>query len=204
MSNLYEACHAAGGMTAYEWERDPKRLAFILSRYKFVAKMFANYQRVIEIGCADGFGTRLVRQAANSMYAIDNDRKSIEQARDNNAGSRWDVDFDCVDFLDMPCAGDGIYALDVIEHIDPVASGNFLYKMSRSAPVAIIGTPSLESQAHASELSKKGHINCYTGERLRSECALQWQNVFMFSMNDEVLHTGFFPMSQYLFALCIR
>jgi hypothetical protein len=29
-----------------------------------------------------------------------------------------------------------------------------------------------------------------------------FDHVFMFSMNDEVVHTGYFPMAQYLFALC--
>jgi hypothetical protein len=26
--------------------------------------------------------------------------------------------------------------------------------------------------------------------------------VFLFSMNDEVVHTGFYPMAHYLFAVC--
>ena len=29
-----------------------------------------------------------------------------------------------------------------------------------------------------------------------------FRNVFIFSMNDEVVHTGFYPMAHYLFALC--
>ena len=29
-----------------------------------------------------------------------------------------------------------------------------------------------------------------------------FNNVYLFSMNDEVLHTGYKPMSHYLFALC--
>jgi hypothetical protein len=29
-----------------------------------------------------------------------------------------------------------------------------------------------------------------------------FENVFMFSMNDEVVHTRFQPIAQYLFALC--
>jgi hypothetical protein len=28
-------------------------------------------------------------------------------------------------------------------------------------------------------------------------------NVFLFSMNDEVVHTGFSPMAHYLFCLCV-
>ena len=31
-----------------------------------------------------------------------------------------------------------------------------------------------------------------------------FRNVFMFSMNDEVLHTGFEKMSNYIFALCVN
>ena len=29
-----------------------------------------------------------------------------------------------------------------------------------------------------------------------------FHNVFLFSMNDEVVHTGFSPMAHYLLALC--
>ncbi len=29
-----------------------------------------------------------------------------------------------------------------------------------------------------------------------------FERVFIFSMNDEVLHTGFHPMSHYIFSLC--
>jgi hypothetical protein len=29
-----------------------------------------------------------------------------------------------------------------------------------------------------------------------------FHNVFMFSMNDEVVHTGYHKMAHYLFALC--
>jgi len=30
-----------------------------------------------------------------------------------------------------------------------------------------------------------------------------FENVFLFSMNDEVVHTGFTPLAHYLFALCV-
>ncbi|CCQ53625.1 hypothetical protein CWATWH8502_2077 [Crocosphaera watsonii WH 8502] len=64
-----------------------------------------------------------------------------------------------------------------------------------------MGMPSLESQAYASEGSKQGHVNCKTGKDLKALMLDYFHNVFMFSMNDEVVHTGFFPMSHYLFAL---
>jgi hypothetical protein len=68
--------------------------------------------------------------------------------------------------------------------------------------VLILGMPSLESQAHASPPSREGHVNCKTGNALKELGAKYFANVFVFSMNDEVVHTGFYPMAHYLIALC--
>ena len=68
--------------------------------------------------------------------------------------------------------------------------------------VAIIGSPSLQSQAYASPGSKAGHVNCKDGKEYRQVMARHFENVFLFSMNDEVVHTGYHPMAHYLFALC--
>jgi hypothetical protein len=37
---------------------------------------------------------------------------------------------------------------------------------------------------------------------LKKTMQRHFHNVFMFSMNDEVVHTGFHPMAHYLFAVC--
>jgi protein-L-isoaspartate O-methyltransferase len=65
----------------------------------------------------------------------------------------------------------------------------------------IIGMPSLESQEHASPQSKAGHVNCKTEEQLRGFMQRHFDNVFIFAMNDEVVHTGFGPMAHYRLAL---
>ncbi len=70
-----------GFMTSWAWVDDPKRLAFMLSRYKFVAKMLAGADKALEIGCGDGFGTRVVAQAVGSVVAIDFDPDFIESAK---------------------------------------------------------------------------------------------------------------------------
>jgi hypothetical protein len=67
---------------------------------------------------------------------------------------------------------------------------------------AIFGMPSKESQIYASETSKIGHVNCQSGEELRENLKKYFTNVFIFSMSDEVVHTGFTPMAHYLLALC--
>ena len=53
-----------GLMSGSVWRDDPKRLVFSLARYKFVAKMLSGSQRVVEIGCADAFCSRIVNKCA--------------------------------------------------------------------------------------------------------------------------------------------
>src|SRR6266567_6508113 len=52
-----------GLMVNQVWNEDPKRTLFTLARYKFVAKMLAGRKHVLEVGCADAWGTRIVQQA---------------------------------------------------------------------------------------------------------------------------------------------
>ncbi|MDP6959497.1 MAG: methyltransferase type 12, partial [Planctomycetota bacterium] len=53
-----------------------------------------------------------------------------------------------------------------------------------------------------SSASKAGHVNCKKGPELRTLMERHFHTVFLFSMNDEVVHTGFLPMAQYLLVLC--
>src|SRR5574341_1486014 len=93
MERLYAVCHEAGGMTRHYWENDPKRLTFVLARYKFVAKMLEGKDRVLEVGCADGFGSRIVRQHVGDLTAIDIDHESIAEAQQKNASPSWPIRF---------------------------------------------------------------------------------------------------------------
>jgi len=195
-----------GLMSNITWYEDPKRLLFVLARYKFVAKMLAGRGRVLEVGCADAFGTRIVQQSVGSVLAVDFDPVFIADVQSRQE-PRWPLECQVHDILTGPVSGnfEGAYALDVIEHIAPEQTNRFLKNLTDSlAPhgVLIIGAPSLESQAHASPSSRAGHVNCMTGRQLTEACGVFFHNVFLFSMNDEVVHTGFAPMAHYLFALC--
>ena len=78
---------------------------------------------------------------------------------------------------------------------------NLLASIPPEAPV-IIGIPSLESQVYASPQSKAGHVNCKSGVDFKRDLEQYFHNVFVFSMNDEVVHTGYYPMAHYLLAVC--
>ena len=195
-----------GLMANESWNQDPKRTLFTLARYKFVAKMLEGCHHVLEVGCADAFGTRLVQQSVETVTAIDFDPLFIHDAN-ARMNPAWPMTCFVHDMLSGPVPGmfDAVYCLDVLEHIQPTDETQFISNMLASlAPhgVAVVGMPSLESQAYASPQSKAGHVNCKSGGDFKALMQRQFHNVFLFSMNDETLHTGFYPMAHYLIALC--
>jgi hypothetical protein len=195
-----------GLMTNQVWHDDPRRLTFLLARYKFVAKMLTGRHDVGELGCGDAFGSRIVLQEVDSLTVYDFDPVFID---DINArqDKRWPMKALVHDIVvgPLPSKHDGIYSLDVLEHISGDDEHAYLSNLRASLTsdgVLIIGSPSLESQPHASPLSKAGHINCKSGKELKALLDRYFSSVFIFSMNDEVVHTGFYPMAHYLFAVC--
>ncbi len=194
-----------GMMTSQAWYDDPKRLTFTLARYKFVAKMFSGRRHVLEVGCADAFATRIVVQETQKLTATDFDPLFIADV-EKRMSDKWRFDCCVHDMLSGPMPGDydGIYALDVLEHIPQEHEDVFIRNMI--APLAkdgalILGMPSLESQPYASPISKAGHVNCKTMPDFKQLMQGYFDNVFMFSMNDEVVHTGYHKMAHYIFAL---
>src|SRR5882757_1835029 len=196
-----------GLMMNQAWHDDPKRLTFTFARYKFAAKMLSGRKNVLEVGCGDAFPSRIVQQEVERLTVTDFDPIFIEDAMSRN-GVGWDLAGAFVhDMLSGPPKGsyDGMYALDVLEHIRPEDEPRFLSNMIASLEdhgVLILGMPSLESQPYASPLSKEGHVNCQSAPVLKSTMQKYFHNVFMFCMNDEVLHVGYHKMAHYIIVLC--
>lgn len=186
-----------GLMSSYRWREEPVRVLFVLARYKFCAKMLSGYHRVLEVGCGDGLGSALVASEVDKLTCIDQDEKMIRSAQKCQRG----ITFKCTDVIED---ADAIYSIDVIEHIPREESKKWLCNLSSHAPVVLIGSPSLESQKYASPLSKANHINCMTQGALRTLMFDYFKHVFMFSMSDEIVHTGFGKMAHYNFALGVN
>lgn len=193
-----------GIMSSHVWREDPRRLLFSLARYKFVAKMLAGQEEVLEVGCGDGFATSIVLQEVGRLHGVDIEPAFIEDCRANRAGER--CTFELADLAARPVAPprDAVYSLDVLEHIDPAREEGFLRNLRdslRDPGVCILGLPSRESQQHASPWSRMEHVNCKSGPELRALLLRHFRTVFLFSMNDEVVHTGFSPLAHYLFGI---
>lgn len=196
-----------GVHTAYSYRFNPKHLCFVLSRYKFCSKLLARRQRVLEVGCGDAFGTPLVAQAVSQLLAIDWDPRLIAWDQQHRIFVK-NCTFKHHDVVAGPIDDtfDGMYSVDVIEHIDPVIEDQFMRhccSMLSEHGLFIVGTPNATADQYASESSREGHINLKDAAGLEQLLSRYFETVFLFSMNDEVVHTGFYPMAHYLFGVGI-
>ena len=192
--------------------RDPKHLGFVLARYKFAAKMMPRCRHIVEVGCGEGIGTlMLLADTKARVTAMDFDETQIDYAVQHVLPRGKDrVTFLRQDLIAAPYSGDladGLVSLDVIEHIDPQEEDTFLrHSLACLEPngIAVIGTPNLYAHQYASANSQRGHINVFDADRLASTMERYFRRVFLFSMNDEIVHTGFHKMAHYLIALCVK
>jgi cyclopropane fatty-acyl-phospholipid synthase-like methyltransferase len=195
-----------GSYTSYEWAVDPKHLIFSLSRYKFVSKMLRGKKNVLEVGAGDGFKSRIVNEEVHKLDLSDVTISSRDQFKSSHINKN---EYFIHDFIKEKFKKkyEGIYALDVIEHIKKTDCEKFIKNIKDSLKangVLIIGCPTLSSQKYASKYSKKLHVNCFDKDKLEIYLKKFFNNVFTFGMNDEILHTGYDKMCHYALAVCIK
>ncbi len=219
-----------GAMHSFHARNTPRRLLYTTSYYKFAAKLIQpnlpspnNTGRVLDVGCGEGIGTYLVAKECGFARGVDFDADLIATAQKNwvdgmdssSGGTSGDntsggaiCEFAAKDFLEEPNADfDAVINFDVIEHIQPANANRFLQGMADNLTdhgLAIVGTPNITSAPYASAVTNAGHINLYDGNRLHDEMAQHFSRVFMFGANDEIVHTGYFPMCHYLIAVGVQ
>lgn len=196
-----------GPWTSYSLVNDPKHMSFVLSRYKFCAKILQGKKRVLEVGSGDAFGLPIVAQAVPQLHVIDWDPRLLEgNARrlahlKNVTYLHGNINEEAPDLQ-----VDAAYSIDVIEHVDPACEAQFVENIVRCLTptgVLLTGTPNITSAAYASPQSQVGHINLKSMTTLRELMERYFENVFMFGMNDEVVHTGYAPMCHYIWSLAV-
>lgn len=192
-----------GPYFTYQFRNTPRRILFALSYYKFAAKMIGQKKHVLEVGCSEGLGTLLLAEFATRCLGVDVDEAAIAIATETLANEK--LAFQCVDIMQEAVGTfDAVVSFDVIEHIFPENEDKFLGAIVSHLTgegMAVIGTPNITSDQYASAVTRSGHVNLYSADRLRESLARHFKTVLMFSANDEMVHTGFAPMAHYLIGI---
>lgn len=201
-----------GPYTSHIWRDDPRHLGFLLARYKFAAKMLRGKKKAVDVGCGDAFGFPVLMQELATEYAdgsalhgVDMDASVINENKQRYAGTPYT--FEVADIVKRPLEAkfDAAVSLDVIEHIQWDQESRFVENIALSLQpdgILIVGTPNKTAERYASVYARLAHVNLKTGESLRTSLRPFFENVFIFGMNDEVVHAGYLPMAHYLIALC--
>lgn len=197
-----------GAPSSYSLTHDPKHLAFVLSRYKFCAKMLEGKKAVMEVGSGDGIGLPIVAKAVERLYCMEWDERHIESVSRRLLKYLPNVTMVHLDMnKERPnLQVEAAYSIDVIEHVEPKSEAAFLGNIVRCLPedgVLITGTPNLDASQYAAPCSEVQHINLKSTTTLRELMETHFHNVFMFGMNDEVLHTGYGPMCHYIWSIAV-
>jgi 2-polyprenyl-3-methyl-5-hydroxy-6-metoxy-1,4-benzoquinol methylase len=202
---LSEGGMQLGPYFSYQVLNTPRHFLISMSRYKFAARMLPQDKKikVLELGCQEGIGTLMLAEAGHQVLGVDFDKDAILHAQKSIRKSN--ICFKAADFMDKRFGKfQAVVSLDVIEHINTKRQDEFLKVICSNllaSGFALIGTPNINAKKYASKQSRAGHVNLYSFERLDKLLRKYFDNVFIFGMNDEVVHTGFHPMCHYFMAL---
>jgi SAM-dependent methyltransferase len=175
-----------------------------LARYKFVARLLAPDDEVLEIGCGSGLGAIFMAQHCARVTGLEIKAYELEEAARINR--RDNVLFIEQDFFEFATDQqfDAVVLLDAIEHME-VEDGRRLVAKTcqhlRRHGMLVVGTPSIHSLPYQSAASRAGHIHCYDQQELIDLVGEFYGRVLPFSMNDELVHTGHPKMAWYYFML---
>lgn len=204
-----------GPHSSFQWNNSRRHLLFTAARYKFAMKMIGNLyepneKTILDLGCSDGFGTYFVSEFAKSVVGVDFDEEAIEYAKscyesDHEEGEK-NISFKLENFLNKKYGEfDGIVSFDVLEHIYPENEDSYMKTVLmnlKNTGTFVVGTPSLETQQYSKENVAGAHVNVYRGEDFYRMLKNYFHNVYLFTQNDEVIHTGHLRMANYLIAVC--
>ena len=191
------------------FRESPLDFFILLARYKFGIRFLKKSHCVLDAGCGHGHGRVFMSKFASHVTGGDFDEDLVLA----NAEAHKDisnVSFEKLDLLSIPpnhATFDVVVSMDVIEHFTQeqteIVAANY-NKLTKNDGFAIIGTPNIISQPYASQRRRDTHLHEFEPIEFEQLLSRHFKQVFLFSMTDEVVSTGFRPLAWYLMALCVK
>ncbi len=168
--------------------KSPEKLVFSLARYKFAAKMGSAGREILEWGCGEGTGAPILSELAKGYMGIDAESEAVSTARRLWTSKKRR-------FLDWNLLGnrlgdfDTIVSLGLVDSLPPRSYGLFFRTLAlnlRRDGIAVVGAAN-KAALPAQSLKKK----------MREF----FENVFLFAVDGETVHTGVTPSTRQVIAL---
>lgn len=183
-------------------KNNPLMATIKFSRYKFIAKLLHRNDRVLEIGCSDGVSSNFFSKYVKSVDGIDFDEEAINEAKENFPH----IHFEQANALEFRTdkVYDTIIMLDFIEHFNQEDGKKLVEKYSKilsDKGMLIVGTPSKHFEKYRAEHNKLHHLHEYYPDELNQLMEEYFERIMVFSMNDEIVHTGNQNLAWFLFSV---
>lgn len=191
-------------LNSYQFLNSPISMVWSLSHYKFASRMIKEKAKILDVGCNGGLGTRLLVENSRYVCGLDADLQAIKSAQKNFANTK--MRFIHSDIFNANLGKfDAVVIFSLINYIKKAALPAFYESIHRNLKpdgICFIGAPN-ETAAVYSREGKVGLVNNYSWLRLKAEMERYFKWVFLFSSNDEVIHTGFYPLAHRFIAMGI-
>ncbi len=195
----------------FSLERDfisnPLMSAIKLARYKFVAKMLSLNDVVLDLGCGNGYSSYFFSKYCREVTGVDLYASISEVSNkfpaDNLSFIQADILAPPTEVLNKKVSA--VTSIDVIEHFyrdDGEKIIRTYTDIIEDNGMMIIGTPNKFSEMYRSKQSKDIHFHEYEPDELKELCDKYFSRTILFSMNDELVHTGFNKLAWFIYAVC--
>ena len=134
-----------------------------LGRYYFAAENLKKYNRVLDVACADGYGTKILSQSIDNVVGIDRNEKYLRVARTKYNSDN--ITYKCIDVDDQAIIGmyDGIVCFETLEHLKyPKKFLQNLYEILDNDGLMILSIPNLEYEIIENGINKDSfHLHIF-------------------------------------------
>lgn len=183
-------------------KNNPLMVAIKFARYKFISKLLQKNDAILEVGCYDGVSSNFFSQFCKTVDALDIDEAALDEAKQNfkhinfikqdallhKSNKKYNVII-MLDFIEHLTQEDGI---KLIEKYTPFLSENGMM---------IIGTPSKHFEKYRAPHNKLHHLHEYYPSELQGLMQKYFDRTMMFSMNDEIVHTGNIDLAWFIYSI---
>lgn len=113
-----------------------------LGRYYFASKVLKNFNNVLDVACADGYGVNLLSRHVKKVVGVDRKKEYLDIAKKRYKIPSIEFHQIDVDFEDIPGKYDGIVCFETIEHVRyPEKFLNTLYNVLEDNGTLLLSVP---------------------------------------------------------------
>lgn len=182
-------------------------IAFTIARYKFACKWLRESDRVMEVGCGEGFGCNFFSRHVAEATGLDIDPETVDRC-----GSRYVRDnlrFIIGDIINPPTKPkaqyDAVVSFEMIEHVSQADGQKMVANVAaylKDKGLAILSTPRRREDRSVSR--QHMHVFEYDYDTFVKTLQPHFARVMIFCQNDEYIYAGHPSTAWNYVAVCIK